>query len=66
MQSEEADNEFESRLDGLVAAIEAEDKPAILDWIRSEHFTLVSLSNDEESLGHDIGNGRIPGTSGFP
>ena len=50
MQSEEADDEFDSRLDGLVAAIEAEDKPAILDWIRSEHFTLVSLSNDEESL----------------
>ena len=50
MQSEDADDEVESRLDGLVAAIEAEDKSAILDWIRNEHFTLVSLSNDEESL----------------
>ena len=50
MQSEDADDDAESRLDGLVAAIEAEDKSAILDWIRGEHFTLVSLSNDEESL----------------
>ncbi len=50
MQSEDADDEVESRLDGLVAAIEAEDKSAILDWIRGEQFTLVSLSNDEESL----------------
>ena len=50
MQSEDADDEVESRLDGLVSAIEAEDKSAILDWIRGEHFTLVSLSNDEESL----------------
>ena len=50
MQSEDADDEIESRLEGLVAAIEAEDKPAILDWIRGEQFTLVSLSNDEESL----------------
>ena len=50
MQSEDSDDEVESRLDGLVAAIEAEDKAAILDWIRNEHFTLVSLSNDEESL----------------
>ena len=50
MQSEEADDEVDSRLDGLVFAIEAEDKTAILDWIRGEQFTLVSLSNDEESL----------------
>lgn len=50
MQSEEADDEVDSRLDGLVSAIEAEDKTAILDWIRGEQFTLVSLSNDEESL----------------
>ncbi len=50
MQSEDADDEVESRLDGLVAAIEAGDKTAILDWIRAEEFTLVSLSNDEESL----------------
>lgn len=50
MQSEDADDEMESRLDGLVAAIEAGDKTAILDWIRAEQFTLVSLSNDEESL----------------
>ena len=50
MQSEDSDDEVESRLDGLVAAIEAQDKTAILDWIRNEHFTLVSLSNDEESL----------------
>ena len=50
MQPEDSDDEVESRLDGLVAAIEAEDKSAILDWIRNEHFTLVSLSNDEESL----------------
>lgn len=50
MQSEDADDEVESRLDGLVDAIEAEDKTAILDWIRGEQFTLVSLSNDEESL----------------
>lgn len=50
MQSEDADDEMESRLDGLVAAIEAGNKTAILDWIRAEQFTLVSLSNDEESL----------------
>ena len=50
MQSEEADDEVDSRLEGLVSAIEAEDKTAILDWIRGEQFTLVSLSNDEESL----------------
>ena len=50
MQAEDADDEVESRLDGLVDAIEAEDKTAILDWIRGEQFTLVSLSNDEESL----------------
>ena len=50
MQSEDADDEVESRLDDLVEAIEAEDKTAILDWIRGEQFTLVSLSNDEESL----------------
>ncbi|HUP82331.1 MAG TPA: hypothetical protein VM260_27505 [Pirellula sp.] len=50
MQSDDADDEVESRLDGLVAAIEAEDKSAILEWIRGEQFTLVSLSNDEESL----------------
>ena len=50
MQSEDADDEVESRLDDLVDAIEAEDKTAILDWIRGEQFTLVSLSNDEESL----------------
>jgi hypothetical protein len=50
MQSEDADDEVESRLDGLITAIEAGDKPAILDWIRSEQFNLVSLSNDEESL----------------
>jgi len=50
MQSEDADDEVETRLDGLVAAIEARDKSAILDWIRAEQFTLVSLSNDEESL----------------
>ena len=50
MQSEDADDEVDNRLDGLITAIETGDKPAILDWIRSEHFTLVSLSNDEESL----------------
>ncbi len=50
MQSEDAEDEMESRLDGLVAAIEAGNKTAILDWIRAEQFTLVSLSNDEESL----------------
>jgi len=50
MQFEDADDEVETRLDGLVAAIEARDKSAILDWIRAEQFTLVSLSNDEESL----------------
>ena len=50
MQAEDADDEVESRLDGLVAAIEVGDKAAILDWIRAEQFTLVSLSNDEESL----------------
>lgn len=48
MQSEEDDDEMESRLDSLVSAIEAKDKPAILDWIRGEQFTLVSLSDDDE------------------
>lgn len=47
MQSED---EMESRLDSLVDAIEAEDKEAIMTWIRGEQFTLVSLSNDEDSL----------------
>jgi hypothetical protein len=47
MQSED---EMESRLDSLVEAIEAEDKEAIMTWIRGEQFTLVSLSNDEDSL----------------
>jgi hypothetical protein len=47
MQSED---EMESRLDSLVEAIEAEDKDAIMTWIRGEQFTLVSLSNDEDSL----------------
>jgi len=46
----QSDDEEESRLDSLIEAIEAEDKPAILEWIRSEQFTLVSLSNDEDSL----------------
>jgi len=50
MQSDDADDEVDPRLDGLVEAIEAQDKPAILDWIRKEQFTLVSLSNDEEAL----------------
>lgn len=46
----QSDDEMESRLDSLVEAIEAEDKEAIMTWIRGEQFTLVSLSNDEESL----------------
>ena len=50
MQSEEEDDVVGSRLDGLIDAIETEDKVAILNWIRGEHFTLVSLSNDEEAL----------------
>lgn len=49
MQSD-SDDEMESRLDSLVEAIEAEDKEAIMTWIRGEQFTLVSLSNDEDSL----------------
>ena len=48
MQSEEDDDEVESRLEGLVTAIEAKDTPSILDWIRGENFTLVSLNNDDE------------------
>ena len=47
MQSNE---EMGSRLDGLIEAIEAKDKEAIMSWIRGEQFTLVSLSNDEDSL----------------
>ena len=46
----QSDDEMESRLDSLVEAIEAEDKEAIMTWIRGEQFTLVSLSNDEDSL----------------
>ncbi|MEI7458840.1 MAG: hypothetical protein WCK15_05490 [Pirellula sp.] len=46
----QSDDEMESRLDSLVEAIEAEDKDAIMTWIRGEQFTLVSLSNDEDSL----------------
>jgi hypothetical protein len=46
----QSDDELESRLDSLVEAIEAEDKEAIMTWIRGEQFTLVSLSNDEDSL----------------
>ncbi len=46
----QSDDEMESRLDLLVEAIEAEDKEAIMTWIRGEQFTLVSLSNDEDSL----------------
>lgn len=44
----QSDDEMESRLDSLVEAIEAEDKDAIITWIRGEQFTLVSLSNDDE------------------
>lgn len=51
MQSDEENEDgVESRLDSLVEAIEAEDKSAIMNWIRGEQFTLVSLSNDEDSL----------------
>ncbi len=46
----QSDDEMESRLDSLVEAVEAEDKDAIMTWIRGEQFTLVSLSNDEDSL----------------
>jgi len=46
----QSDDEMESRLDSLVEAVEAEDKEAIMTWIRGEQFTLVSLSNDEDSL----------------
>lgn len=46
----QSDDEMESRLVSLVEAIEAEDKEAIMTWIRGEQFTLVSLSNDEDSL----------------
>jgi hypothetical protein len=46
----QADDETESRLDTLVEAIGAKDKAAIMEWIRGEQFTLVSLSNDEDSL----------------
>ena len=46
----QSDDEVDSRLDILVDAIETEDKDAIMAWIRGEKFTLVSLSNDEESL----------------
>ena len=46
----QSDDEMESRLDSVVEAIEAEDKEAIMTWIRGEQFTLVSLSNDEDSL----------------
>ena len=46
----QSDDEMESRLDSLVEAIEAEDKEAIMTWIRGEQFTLVSLSYDEDSL----------------
>jgi len=50
MQADDSEDEVQVRLEGLVAAIEAEDKSAIRSWISGEHFTLVSLSNDEESL----------------
>jgi hypothetical protein len=46
----QSDEEMGSRLDGLIEAIEAKDKDAIMSWIRGEQFTLVSLSNDEDSL----------------
>ncbi|MEQ1827475.1 MAG: hypothetical protein ABL921_16065 [Pirellula sp.] len=43
-------DEMESRLDSLIEAIETEDKAAILQWIRGEQFTLVSLSDEEDAL----------------
>lgn len=46
----QSDEEMGSRLDGLLDAIEANDKEAVMNWIRGEQFTLVSLSNDEDSL----------------
>jgi hypothetical protein len=46
----QSDEEMGSRLDGLIEAIEAKDKEAIMSWIRGEQFTLVSLSNDEDWL----------------
>lgn len=46
----QTDDEMESRLDSLIEAIEAKDKAAVLEWIHAENFTLVSLTDEEESL----------------
>jgi hypothetical protein len=46
----QSDDELSSLLDELVDAIEAEDKEAIMEWIRSKTFTLISLSEEEDSL----------------
>jgi hypothetical protein len=46
----ESDDDVEARLEGLVEAIDADDKAAVLEWIQGEQFTLVSLGTEDDSL----------------
>lgn len=51
MQSDDdIDDDIEARLDGLVEAIDADDRAAVLEWIHGENFTLVSLGSEDDAL----------------